>query len=49
VVSPAADLTDVHVIKGGHICVRLEVDYRSKFHSIHTQQQSGLKGELFKV
>ncbi len=23
-VSPVADLTDIHVIKGGHICFRLE-------------------------
>jgi len=23
-VSPAADFTDVHIIKGGHMCLRLE-------------------------
>jgi len=26
IVSPVGDLTDVHVIKGGHVCFRLEVN-----------------------
>ncbi len=47
VVSPVADLTDVHVIKGGHICFRLEAKiFDHKFHSMQTQRQSRLLGDF---